>query len=49
MFRLLIHHNQPFNLNRERGYDIKDDNLEGKYKDWQKKLHPDLVHTKSEV
>ncbi|XP_073004849.1 iron-sulfur cluster co-chaperone protein HscB homolog [Typha latifolia] len=32
----------------ERTYDIKDDNLEGKYKDWQKKLHPDLVHTKSE-
>ncbi|XP_020255942.1 iron-sulfur cluster co-chaperone protein HscB, mitochondrial [Asparagus officinalis] len=32
----------------ERVYDIKDDNLEGKYKDWQKKLHPDLVHTKSE-
>lgn len=25
------------------------DNLEGKYKDWQKKLHPDLVHSKSEV
>ncbi|XP_010941269.1 iron-sulfur cluster co-chaperone protein HscB homolog isoform X2 [Elaeis guineensis] len=32
----------------EKGYDIQDDNLEGKYKDWQKKLHPDLVHLKSE-
>lgn len=28
---------------------MQDDNLEGKYKDWQKKLHPDLVHLKSEV
>ncbi|KAL6851964.1 hypothetical protein ACP4OV_020149 [Aristida adscensionis] len=35
-----------FGLKRE--YDIKDTSLEGKYKDWQKKLHPDLVHTKSE-
>uniref|UniRef100_A0A453RCA0 J domain-containing protein n=1 Tax=Aegilops tauschii subsp. strangulata TaxID=200361 RepID=A0A453RCA0_AEGTS len=33
----------------DRGYDVKDTNLEGKYKDWQKKLHPDLVHSKSEV
>uniref|UniRef100_A0A0E0MM50 J domain-containing protein n=1 Tax=Oryza punctata TaxID=4537 RepID=A0A0E0MM50_ORYPU len=32
----------------ERVYTIKDNNLEGKYKDWQKKLHPDLVHSKSE-
>uniref|UniRef100_A0ACD5XY42 Uncharacterized protein n=1 Tax=Avena sativa TaxID=4498 RepID=A0ACD5XY42_AVESA len=32
----------------DRGYNIKDNNLEGKYKDWQKKLHPDLVHSKSE-
>lgn len=32
----------------DRGYNIKDNSLEGKYKDWQKKLHPDLVHTKSE-
>ncbi|XP_051194462.1 iron-sulfur cluster co-chaperone protein HscB homolog [Lolium perenne] len=32
----------------DRGYDIKDNSLEGKYKDWQKKLHPDLVHSKSE-
>ncbi|XP_042433852.1 iron-sulfur cluster co-chaperone protein HscB homolog [Zingiber officinale] len=37
-----------FLLCRERSHDIKDDNLEGKYKDWQKKLHPDLVHSKSE-
>ncbi|CAD6237937.1 unnamed protein product [Miscanthus lutarioriparius] len=33
---------------RKREYNIKDNNLEGKYKDWQKKLHPDLVHSKSE-
>ncbi|KAH7512272.1 iron-sulfur cluster co-chaperone protein HscB homolog [Ziziphus jujuba] len=32
----------------EKKYDIEDDNLERKYKDWQKKLHPDLVHSKSE-
>nr|CAD1828092.1 unnamed protein product [Ananas comosus var. bracteatus] len=32
----------------KRAYEVKGDNLEGKYKDWQKKLHPDLVHTKSE-
>lgn len=32
----------------EKKYEIKGDNLEGKYKDWQKKLHPDLVHSKSE-
>ncbi|RLN29400.1 iron-sulfur cluster co-chaperone protein HscB, mitochondrial [Panicum miliaceum] len=37
---------QIFGLKRE--YDIKDNNLEGRYKDWQKKLHPDLVHSKSE-
>jgi molecular chaperone HscB len=34
---------------RKIEYNIKDNNLEGKYKDWQKKLHPDLVHSKSEV
>lgn len=34
---------------REKKYEIDGSNLEGKYKDWQKKLHPDLVHTKSEV
>ncbi|KMZ75312.1 hypothetical protein ZOSMA_116G00350 [Zostera marina] len=32
----------------EKKYAIKDGNLDGKYKDWQKKLHPDLVHTKSQ-
>ncbi|KAI3791614.1 hypothetical protein L2E82_05470 [Cichorium intybus] len=32
----------------ERKFDIEVGSLEGKYKDWQKKLHPDLVHTKSE-
>uniref|UniRef100_A0A7C8Z7K9 J domain-containing protein n=1 Tax=Opuntia streptacantha TaxID=393608 RepID=A0A7C8Z7K9_OPUST len=32
----------------ERKYDIEESSLEGKYKDWQKKLHPDLVHSKSE-
>ncbi|KNA23512.1 hypothetical protein SOVF_024200 [Spinacia oleracea] len=32
----------------EQKYDIKESNLEGVYKDWQKKLHPDLVHSKSE-
>jgi len=37
---------QIFGLNRE--YNIKDNNLEGRYKEWQKKLHPDLVHSKSE-
>ncbi|KAL4591872.1 hypothetical protein LXL04_004846 [Taraxacum kok-saghyz] len=31
----------------ERKFDIEVGSLEGKYKDWQKKLHPDLVHTKS--
>jgi len=36
-------------LYRERKYDIEESSLEGKYKDWQKKLHPDLVHSKSEV
>jgi len=33
---------------RNREYNIKDNNLEGRYKEWQKKLHPDLVHSKSE-
>jgi molecular chaperone HscB len=32
----------------EKSYKIPNENLEGKYKDWQKKLHPDLVHSKSE-
>ncbi|PWA92233.1 DNAJ heat shock N-terminal domain-containing protein [Artemisia annua] len=31
----------------ERRFDIDDGSLEGTYKNWQKKLHPDLVHTKS--
>ncbi|MQM04708.1 hypothetical protein Taro_037502 [Colocasia esculenta] len=31
----------------EKMYELQNDNLESKYKDWQKKLHPDLVHTKS--
>ncbi|CAH9066449.1 unnamed protein product [Cuscuta epithymum] len=31
----------------EKRYEIKGQNLELKYKDWQRKLHPDLVHTKS--
>ncbi|XP_065871311.1 iron-sulfur cluster co-chaperone protein HscB homolog isoform X2 [Euphorbia lathyris] len=31
----------------EKNYEIKE-NLDGKYKDWQKKLHPDIVHSKSE-
>lgn len=34
---------------REKRFDIDDENLERKYKDWQKKLHPDLVHSKSKV
>ena len=34
---------------REKKFDIDDENLERKYKDWQKKLHPDLVHSKSKV
>ncbi|KAL5999269.1 hypothetical protein ACLOJK_040719 [Asimina triloba] len=32
----------------ERGFDIPDEDLEGKYKNWQKKIHPDLAHSKSE-
>ncbi|KAJ8900019.1 hypothetical protein K2173_024133 [Erythroxylum novogranatense] len=32
----------------EKDYELGDVNLEGKYKDWQKKLHPDLVHSKSQ-
>ncbi|KAK9921500.1 hypothetical protein M0R45_030009 [Rubus argutus] len=32
----------------ERKYDSVEEQLEGNYKDWQKKLHPDLVHSKSE-
>lgn len=36
-------------LCREKRYAIEVEVLEGTYKDWQKKLHPDLVHTKSQV
>ncbi|KAK3227053.1 hypothetical protein Dsin_006915 [Dipteronia sinensis] len=32
----------------DKNYEIEDENLERKYKDWQKKLHPDLVHSKSQ-
>ncbi|XP_060196600.1 iron-sulfur cluster co-chaperone protein HscB homolog [Lycium barbarum] len=32
----------------EKKYGIEGENLERKYKDWQRKLHPDLVHTKSQ-
>ncbi|KAK2990084.1 hypothetical protein RJ640_000856 [Escallonia rubra] len=37
---------QIFGLKKK--YEIGDENLEGKYKGWQKKLHPDLVHSKSQ-
>ncbi|MFQ6623138.1 hypothetical protein Gotur_002012 [Gossypium turneri] len=43
---LSIDYFQIFGL--EKKYEIEVDGLEGKYKDWQKKLHPDLVHSKSE-
>ncbi|CAI9759033.1 unnamed protein product [Fraxinus pennsylvanica] len=36
-------------LHRERKFKIEVDELEGKYNDWQTKLHPDLVHSKSQV
>ncbi|CAA0813271.1 DNAJ heat shock N-terminal domain-containing protein [Striga hermonthica] len=36
---------QIFGQGRE--YKLEVDKLEKKYKDWQKKLHPDLVHSKS--
>lgn len=32
----------------EKKYGVEGENLERKYKDWQRKLHPDLVHTKSQ-
>ncbi|MCL7048286.1 hypothetical protein MKW94_024819 [Papaver nudicaule] len=32
----------------EKAFEIEETNLEKTYKDWQKKLHPDLVHMKSE-
>ncbi|XP_052175922.1 iron-sulfur cluster co-chaperone protein HscB homolog [Diospyros lotus] len=31
----------------ENKFEIEDKNLEERYKDWQKKVHPDLVHSKS--
>ncbi|CAM8987493.1 unnamed protein product [Rhodiola kirilowii] len=32
----------------DKNCDIEAGSLEGKYKEWQKKLHPDLVHSKSQ-
>ncbi|XP_074309900.1 iron-sulfur cluster co-chaperone protein HscB homolog isoform X1 [Silene latifolia] len=45
-----IHHSHDYFriFGLEKKFDIGEANLEGKYKDWQKKLHPDLVHSKSE-
>ncbi|WCJ34154.1 hypothetical protein M5689_015475 [Euphorbia peplus] len=42
--------NNELDVNREKNYelDVNKENLHGKYKDWQKKLHPDLVHSNSE-
>ncbi|KAL6559081.1 hypothetical protein OROHE_006450 [Orobanche hederae] len=37
---------QIFGLGRK--YSLEVEELEKKYKDWQKKLHPDLVHSKSQ-
>lgn len=34
---------------RGRKCSIEVGELEKKYKDWQKKLHPDLVHSKTQV
>ncbi|KAL3642783.1 hypothetical protein CASFOL_013598 [Castilleja foliolosa] len=42
-----IDHFQIFGLGRE--YKVEVEELEKKYKDWQKKLHPDLVHSKSQT
>ncbi|KAL0672314.1 hypothetical protein Bca4012_000294 [Brassica carinata] len=40
---------QIFGLEKkEKKYELEGGSLEGKYKDWQKKLHPDLVHNKSQ-
>ncbi|XP_074309901.1 iron-sulfur cluster co-chaperone protein HscB homolog isoform X2 [Silene latifolia] len=46
-----IHHSHDYFriFGLEKKFDIGEANLEGKYKDWQKKLHPDLVHSKSEM
>jgi hypothetical protein len=35
-------------LLREKMYELKEEDLEGICKNWQNKLHPDLVHSKSE-
>ncbi|KAL6521222.1 hypothetical protein OROGR_017791 [Orobanche gracilis] len=40
--------NSSFCLYRGREYSLEVEELEKKYKDWQKKLHPDLVHSKSQ-
>ncbi|KAG6427566.1 hypothetical protein SASPL_111812 [Salvia splendens] len=37
-----------FASGKRRRYSIDDGELEKKYKDWQKKLHPDLVHSKTQ-
>ncbi|KAL0842866.1 hypothetical protein Bca101_016111 [Brassica carinata] len=39
---------KKYELEREKKYELDAGSLEGKYKDWQKKLHPDLVHNKSQ-
>ncbi|KAF8096478.1 hypothetical protein N665_0307s0009 [Sinapis alba] len=39
---------QIFGLEKKYELDAGTGSLEGKYKDWQKKLHPDLVHNKSQ-
>jgi len=41
-----VNYFQIFNL--EPGYDVSTNDLERKYKDWQKKLHPDLFQCNSE-
>ncbi|XP_039057498.1 uncharacterized protein LOC120200819 [Hibiscus syriacus] len=43
---LSIDYFQIFGL--EKKHEIEVDGLERRYKDWQKKLHPDIVHSKSE-
>uniref|UniRef100_A0A803MJW2 Co-chaperone HscB C-terminal oligomerisation domain-containing protein n=1 Tax=Chenopodium quinoa TaxID=63459 RepID=A0A803MJW2_CHEQI len=44
----IVHMAEERREKMERKYDIEENSLEGLYKDWQKKLHPDLVHSKSE-
>ncbi|WZY80108.1 hypothetical protein YC2023_026492 [Brassica napus] len=44
-----VNYFQIFGLEKkENKYELEGGSLEGKYKDWQKKLHPDLVHNKSQ-